>query len=65
MRQLVAFLIWKEHWPAERVANQLGIAPSTVRGHLREARRQLRAIVGHLVPFVDDEEDSQGDTHES
>ncbi|GAA3114161.1 RNA polymerase sigma factor [Streptosporangium carneum] len=55
-RRRVAALIWGESWTTERVAEHLGLAPSTVRGHLREARRQLRATVGHLVPFIDDEE---------
>jgi RNA polymerase sigma-70 factor, ECF subfamily len=55
-RRMVAALVWGKSWPPTRVAEHLGVAPSTVRGHLREARRQLRATVGHLVPFIDDEE---------
>ncbi|RBQ19423.1 hypothetical protein DP939_16040 [Spongiactinospora rosea] len=55
-RRLVASLTWGESWTTERVAERLGMAPSTVRGHLREARKQLRATVGHLVSFIDDEE---------
>ncbi|WP_436759240.1 RNA polymerase sigma factor [Streptosporangium sp. V21-05] len=58
-RQEVAFLVWGESWTTERVAKHLGVTPSTVRGHLREARRQLRAEVGHLVPFIDDEEEQE------
>lgn len=61
VRQLVAFLTWNELWTTERVADHLGVAPSTVRGHLRQARRQLRASVGHLVPFIDEEEDDEAE----
>jgi RNA polymerase sigma-70 factor (ECF subfamily) len=60
VRQKVAFLVWNEFWTTERIADHLGVAPSTVRGHLREARRQLRSSVGHLVPFFDEEEDDKG-----
>lgn len=59
MRQKVASLVWGRSWPPRRVAEDLGVAPSTVRGHLREARKQLRATVGHLVPFIDDEEEQE------
>jgi RNA polymerase sigma-70 factor (ECF subfamily) len=55
-RQVVAFLIWNEGWSTARVAEHLSIAPSTARGHLREARRQLRSSIGHMVPFIEDEE---------
>lgn len=67
VRQIVAFLLWNECWTTACVADHLGVTPSTVRGHLREARRQLRASVGHLVPFIDDEEDDAGEetAHES
>jgi RNA polymerase sigma-70 factor (ECF subfamily) len=56
-RRTVAYLVWGGLWTTERVAEHLGIAPSTVRGHLREARRQLRALVGHLVSFIDDDDE--------
>jgi RNA polymerase sigma-70 factor (ECF subfamily) len=56
-RRAVASLVWGKSWPPERVAKHLGSAPSTVRGHLQEARKQLRATVGHLVSFIDDEEE--------
>lgn len=59
MRQRVASLVWGESWSPERVAEHLGVAPSTVRGHLLKAREQLRAAVGHLVPFIEDEEDQE------
>lgn len=56
MRQAVASLVWGRSWTTEQVAEHLGVTPSTVRGHLREARRQLRAGISHLMPFLDDEE---------
>lgn len=56
-RQIVAFLIWNEGWTTAGVADHLGMEQSTVRGHLKKARMQLRSSVGHLVPFIDDEED--------
>ncbi len=59
MRRTVASLVWGESWTFECVAEQLGLASSTVRGHLREARRQLRVSVGHLVSFIDDEEERE------
>ena len=59
IRRRVAHLVWGESWTSKRVAEELGVAPSTVRGHLREARKRLRAAVGHLVPFIDDEEEQE------
>ncbi|MFJ6671801.1 RNA polymerase sigma factor [Actinosynnema sp. NPDC091369] len=56
MRQRVAFLVWREGWPTAEVADHLSISVSTVRGHLWEARRRLRADLGHLVTFIEDEE---------
>jgi RNA polymerase sigma-70 factor (ECF subfamily) len=58
-RRTVAWLVWGESWTPNSVAEHLGVAPSTVRGHLREARKQLRATVGHLVSFIDDEEEQE------
>jgi RNA polymerase sigma-70 factor (ECF subfamily) len=58
-RRRVVSLVWGESWTPTRVAEHLRVAPSTVRGHLREARKQLRATVGHLVPFIDDEEEQE------
>jgi RNA polymerase sigma-70 factor (ECF subfamily) len=59
MRQTVAALVWGRLWSPGRVAEHLGVSPSTVRGHLWEARKQLRATVGHLVPFIDDEDEQE------
>lgn len=58
-RRIVAFLVWGEMWDLRRVADHLRLAESTVRGHVREARLQLRASVGHLVSFIDDEEEQE------
>jgi RNA polymerase sigma-70 factor (ECF subfamily) len=59
MRRTVVSLVWGESWTVKRVAEHLGVAPSTIRGHLLQARRQLRAVVGHLVPFIDDVEEQE------
>ncbi|MEU8797520.1 sigma-70 family RNA polymerase sigma factor [Spirillospora sp. NPDC048819] len=59
IRQRVASLVWGASWSPERVAEHLGVAPSTVRGHLLKAREQLRGAVGHLIPFIDDEEEQE------
>lgn len=59
MRRKVASLVWGESWTPDRVAEHLGVAPSTVRGHLSKARKQLRAAVGHLVSFINDEEEPE------
>ncbi len=59
VRRTVAALVWGELWSPTRVAGHLELAPSTVRGHLREARKHLRATVGHLVPFIDEEEEQE------
>ena len=59
IRRTVVSLVWGESWTPRRVAEHLGVASSTVRGHLWEARKQLRAMVGHLVPFIDDEEEQE------
>lgn len=59
IRRAVASLVWGKSWTTEQVAEHLRVTPSTVRGHLREARKQLRATVGHLVPFIDDEEEQE------
>nr|WP_062339317.1 sigma-70 family RNA polymerase sigma factor [Herbidospora sakaeratensis] len=58
-RRTVACLLWRESWTTQQVAEHLGLAPSTVRGHLREARGQIKAGVGHLVSFTDDEEEEE------
>jgi RNA polymerase sigma-70 factor, ECF subfamily len=54
-RREVVFLAWGKWWTDERIAEHLEMAPSTVRGHILQARRQLRATIGHLVSFIDDE----------
>jgi RNA polymerase sigma-70 factor, ECF subfamily len=60
MRQKVAFLRWNEDWPAAEIADWLGIAQSTVRGHLKKARDELIIQVGAEVPFIDNPETGEG-----
>jgi RNA polymerase sigma-70 factor (ECF subfamily) len=45
-RQRVAFLKWGEDWSNAEIAEFLGIAESTVRGHLKKARGKLAAEIG-------------------
>lgn len=60
MRQTVAFLRWNEDWSAAEIAEWLGIAQATVRGHLKEARDELITQVGGQVPFIGDPEIGEG-----
>jgi RNA polymerase sigma-70 factor (ECF subfamily) len=55
VRQQVAFLAWDEDWTTAQIAAHLGLSASTVRGHLYEARKQLRSSLGRLV--IGDEDD--------
>ncbi|MES9536664.1 sigma-70 family RNA polymerase sigma factor [Actinomadura sp. NPDC000600] len=57
MRQKVAFLRWSEEWSTGEIAEWLGIAPASVRGHLKVARDGLVEQVGSDIPFLDDPED--------
>ncbi|WP_320064990.1 sigma-70 family RNA polymerase sigma factor [Micromonospora sp. RTGN7] len=63
-RRIVADLVWGESWDPKRVAKHLGLTQSTIRGHLRKARQQLRASIGELVPFIDDEEEIDDEKEE-
>ena len=56
VKQKVAFLDWGLSWPTKLIAERLGITESRVRAHRKDMRARLRAEVGHLVPFIDDEE---------
>ena len=51
-RQEVALLRWVDRIPPGEVAALLGIAPATVRSHLRQARQQLLEQCGALLPRV-------------
>ena len=57
-RQRVAFLRWNEEWSTREIADWLGIAPATVRWHLKSARDELIEQVGPAVPFLDDPGDT-------
>lgn len=57
VKQEVACLTWAEFWPDKRIAERMGITESRVRGHRMEMRARLRADVGHLVPFIDDDDE--------
>jgi RNA polymerase sigma-70 factor, ECF subfamily len=50
----VAFLAWQEQWITKEIAAHLGITPGTVRGHLHEVRKRLRAELGHLMTINED-----------
>ncbi|MET8155355.1 sigma-70 family RNA polymerase sigma factor [Sphaerisporangium sp. NPDC005289] len=65
MRRAVAFLTWHEDWGDERIAEHLRITPSTVRGHRRKARKQLKDELGPLVSFSDEDEDEPEGEEES
>ncbi|MFI0479706.1 RNA polymerase sigma factor [Actinomadura sp. 9N215] len=53
-RARVAHLRWGEDWSTGEIAERLGIAASTVRGHIMKARSELLLRVGPQVPFIDD-----------
>ncbi|MCP9953811.1 RNA polymerase sigma factor [Actinomadura madurae] len=56
-RARVAHLCWGEGWTTREIADELGIAASTVRGHIMKARNELLLRVGPQVPFIDDPEE--------
>jgi len=60
VRQKVAFLRWNEEWTSAEIASWLGITQATVRGHLRDARKDLRGQAGADVPFITDPEIDEG-----
>jgi RNA polymerase sigma factor (sigma-70 family) len=47
----VAFLLWNEDWPTDRVAAVLGISQSTVWSHVSHIRKQLSEEFGADLPF--------------
>jgi RNA polymerase sigma-70 factor (ECF subfamily) len=64
-KQKIAFLYWGLSWPTKLIAEDLGIAPATVRGHIAVIRARLRDAIGHLIPFIDDVEEDEGKSDES
>jgi RNA polymerase sigma-70 factor (ECF subfamily) len=44
MRRRVAYLQWQSQWSTSEIASHLGIAESTVRVHVCQARRDLRVL---------------------
>lgn len=58
-RREVAYLRWYREWTTSEIAECMGIAPTTVRGHVKMARDELFAQVGAEVPFLDDAEDDE------
>jgi RNA polymerase sigma-70 factor (ECF subfamily) len=66
-RQQIAFLAWQMEWRTPEIAAYLGIAQSTVRGHLHVVRQRLRADLGHLMTATENETDDEttGDADES
>jgi DNA-directed RNA polymerase specialized sigma24 family protein len=47
----VAFLLWNEDWPTDRVAALLGISQATVWSHVSHVREQLSKEFGADLPF--------------
>lgn len=61
VRQRVAFLRWRADWSIAEIAEHLGIAQATARGHLMAARATLRGEVGPDLSFTDDPEIDETD----
>lgn len=57
VRHQVALLRWWAEWSPREIAEGLGIAQSTVRGHLKAARDELRNLVVSALRVTDDPED--------
>lgn len=56
-RREVARLRWYREWKTQEIADHIGIAQTTVRGHLKAARDELVTQFGAEVPFLDIAED--------
>ena len=64
LRRRIAFLAWQKEWRTAEIATHLGIAPSTVRGHLHVVRQRLRADLGHLMSSTDTNDETTRDADE-
>jgi RNA polymerase sigma-70 factor (ECF subfamily) len=53
-RRTVAYLRWHEEWTVEEIAEHLGMAASTVRVHLRDARSSVTAALGDEVSVTEE-----------
>jgi RNA polymerase sigma factor (sigma-70 family) len=53
-RKKVAFLRWYCCWTIKEIAEWNGVTPSTVRGHVMWALRELNEKVRPELPFIDD-----------
>lgn len=58
----VAWLMLAEEWKTKEVATYLGIAESTVRVHLSNAKCQLRIELRDVIPFEPDNETPRMET---
>lgn len=56
----VAVLCWAASWTTAEIAAHLGITQSTVRVHLRNARKQLLDVVGPDLPFSEGTGEGEG-----
>lgn len=62
MCRRVAFLAWQKEWRTDEIAAHLGIAQSTVRGHLHVVRQRLRADLGHLMSVPENTDETGHET---
>ncbi|GAA2368274.1 hypothetical protein Cme02nite_27640 [Catellatospora methionotrophica] len=60
VRKTVAYLVLLKRWTTAAVAAELEITESTVRGHLFQARKQLKDAIGPRPWLNDDDEGEEG-----
>jgi RNA polymerase sigma-70 factor (ECF subfamily) len=64
-RSRVAYLRFHEEWDTREIAEHLGIAVSTVRVHVHDARVMLEAAMGSEVQLTDDTDEKAGTGEEA
>lgn len=64
-QRTVAYLRWHEEWTAKEIAENLGIAASTVRVHLRNALIAAKAAVGDEATVTDEPDDDEPDNRDN